>query len=159
MQLISEVGLNFRKEIEVYLEDVETNFGKLREDVRTAMGQVSYKLKENEWKYKSGQSTTRLVEQTTMAQQLRGQERAKREQETKDTNARIETLMKVIEHQKNAFSTSRQKSKGECLQEMKKDVKTENGRPEDAGIGANHIVPSEGKKLPPGLFDGGDRRG
>ena len=67
--------------------------------------------------------------------------------------------MKVIEQQQNVFATNQQKVKEECLQEMRKDVKIENGKLDDAGMSANHMVPSEGRKFPPGLFDGGDQGG
>ena len=101
-----------------------------------------------------------LVSKNTITQQLWDQESARRGKETNDTNEKTESLMKVIEQQ-HMFATNQQKIKEECMQEMSKNVKTENGRLGDAGTGANHIVPSEGKKFPPGLFDGeikgGDR--
>ena len=73
-------------------------------------------------------------------------------------NEKIESLVEIIEQQQHMFATSQQKIKEECMQETSKDVKTENGRLGDAGMGADHIVPSGCNKYPPGLLKGGDQR-
>ena len=129
----------------------------MKEDLKVAMDQVAYKYSGNGGRNaRVGNILQDLLNKTNRTQQLREQESARREKETKDTNAKIESLMEIIEQQ-HMFDTNQQKIKEECMQEMSKNAKTKNGRLGDAGMGAQHIVPSEGKKYPPGLFDGGDQ--
>ena len=160
LQRIREGSLNFRNEIEMYLGDVESTFVKLKEDAKVAMEQVSYILHVNDERNAKADSLLQdLLKRNATTQQLREQEIARREKETKDTNAKIESLMKVIERQQQVFATNQQKIKDEFMQERSEDVKVENGGLDDAGTGAKHIVPSGCKKFPPGVFDGGDERG
>ena len=159
LQLIREGSSNFRNEIERYLVDVESTSVRLKEDVKLDMEQVAYKLDENDARNaKVDEMLQDLANKTNRTEQLWEQERARREQETKELMEKIESLMKVIEQQQQVFATNQQKIKEECMQEMK-DVKAENGRSDYTGTGANFVVPSQGGKLPPGLFDGGDHRG
>ena len=150
VQQIQIGSSNFRTEIEGYLNNAESTFGRLSENLRIMLNQVTNKLQANDARSEKLEGLLiELMGQNKITQEVLENERKDRGKENKENSNRIAIICNNIEKKQNFLATDQQAFKGELMKDVAMKVE----------CGFSSEMENENKNEPPGLSLGGDDRG